>query len=98
MKRAAVGVLILSLALPAFAANAHKMSLTAMRCVSLEHIPGAWRMQIACSDGQGSIVLDDSQKYRGAGLFAGWSQDEMRSVYQSLIPKDESRFEVPQLG
>jgi hypothetical protein len=103
MKRAALGVLILSLvAFPTFAgsATAHRMPVTTARCVSLEHIPGAWRMQIRCDQGQGSIILSDSatRKYRGDGMFAGLSQEEMQAVYQSLIPNEDSHFVIMQLG
>lgn len=102
MKRAAIGVLILSLVtLPAFAggAGSHNMPLSKAHCMTLEHIPGAWRMVIACDQGDGSIVLSDAtQQYFGEGMFAGWSQEQMRALYRSLIPKDDSHFEIAQLG
>ena len=32
------------------------------------------------------------------GVFADWSQEQMRDLYQALIPTDDSYFEIPQLG
>ncbi|PYQ30257.1 MAG: hypothetical protein DMF57_15595 [Acidobacteria bacterium] len=104
MKRAALGVLILSLvALPSLAgsAKARRSAVTAAHCVSLEHVPGGWRMEINCNQGKGVIVLSDAQdqkQYRGEGTFAGWSQQEMNDVYQPLIPSSESVPEIMQLG
>ena len=104
MKRAALGVLILSLvALPSLAESAktRRSAMTAAHCVSLEHVRGGWRMEINCNQGKGFIVLSDTQdqkQYRGEGTFAGWSQQEMNDVYQSLIPNSESVPEIMQLG
>jgi len=103
MKRAALGVLILSLvAFPSLAASAktRRSAVKAAHCVSLEHVPGGWRMEINCNQGKGFIVLSDAQdqKYRGEGTFAGWSQQEMNDVYQGLIPITESVPEFMQLG
>jgi hypothetical protein len=104
MKRTALGVLILSMvALPMFAGDAsqRKSPLTAARCLSLEHIPGGWRMEIKCDQGKGVITLLDAGKqkqYLGSGMFLNRSQEEMKSVYRSLLPNDESGFELMQLG
>ena len=96
MKRAALGVLILVLvALPTFA---QKPAITGARCVSLEHVRDGWRMEIKCDQSQGSIVMLDSQRYVGEGLFAELSQSELKSFYQSLIPKSDSTLETIQLG
>ena len=103
MKRTALGVLCLLIALPIFAGNpgARKMPHTMQRCVSLEHTTVGWRMQILCREGKGMIVLADAagtKHYQGTGIFAGSSQDELDATYQSLIPRDDSRFELMQLG
>jgi len=103
MKRAALGVLCLTIALPLFAgsAGARRIHLTAQRCVSLEHKANGWRMEILCHEGKGVIVLSDAagtRRYRGTGIFAGLSQEDLDATYQSLIPRDDSRFELMQLG
>ncbi len=101
MKRTTLIVLVLFLAAyPAFAAASDRNHSAAMHCVSLEHVSGGWRMQVACDHGKGSILVTDSvvSRYKGDGMFAGWSQEQMRSLYESLIPKDNFRFELLQLG
>jgi hypothetical protein len=103
MKRTAFGVLCLLIALPVLAGSpgAYKMRFTMKRCVSLEHTPSGWRMQVTCREGNGVIVLADAagtRNYRGTGVFAKSSQKELDATYQSLIPRDDSRFELPQLG
>ncbi|HEV8658456.1 MAG TPA: hypothetical protein VGS96_07485 [Thermoanaerobaculia bacterium] len=97
MKRAIVATLVLSLcALPLFAKGE---PLTSARCVSLEHVQGGWRMEIKCDQGAGAISLMDAGQYRGEGVFAKWSQEQMRSTYGSLIPKESGpAFELMQLG
>jgi hypothetical protein len=98
MKRVVLSILILSLvALPMFGAS--KQKLTTARCASLEHIAGGWRMVVNCDQGKGAIVmLDTGKQYRGSGVFAGWSQEQMSAAYQSLLPTENSRFELLQLG
>lgn len=96
MKRSVViAVLIVSLvALPIFAAGSKA------RCVSLEHVSGAWRMQIRCEQGEGAISLADRNStriYTGEGIFADWSQQQLGAMYESLVPKEES-IELLQLG
>ena len=99
MKRATVILLVLSLvAVPTFAAT-HKVS--SARCVSLERITGAWRMEIQCDQTRGTILLLDtghSVQYVGQGMFRGWSQSELTAMYQSLIPKAETEVVTMQLG
>jgi len=71
------------------------------RCVSLEHVAGGWRMEIKCDQKKGAILLLDAGRhaqYVGEGMFSDWSQSELMSTYQSLIPKVNSNFEVLQLG
>jgi beta-lactamase superfamily II metal-dependent hydrolase len=98
MKRVVLSILILSLvALPMFGAS--KQKLTTARCASLEHIAGGWRMVVNCDQGKGAIVmLDTGKQYRGSGVFAGWSQEQMNATYQSLLPTENSPFELLQLG
>jgi hypothetical protein len=97
MKRALLVVLILSVvALPMFGAESQKM--TTARCASLERIAGGWQMVISCDQGKGAIILLDAGKYRGDGIFAEWSQKQMSATYQSLLPTDNSRLELLQLG
>ena len=100
MKRATVLLLALSLvAVPVLAANSHKAS--SARCVSLERITGAWRMEIQCDQTRGTILLLDTGRtaqYLGQGMFRGWSQTELSAMYQSLIPKAETEVVMMQLG
>ena len=96
MKRAAILLLTISLAAPVFAQKP-----TNMRCVSLEHIAGAWRMDIRCDESRGAILMLDSGKtvaYVGEGMFKGMSQTELTRLYQSLIPKSDSDLVLTQLG
>ena len=100
MKRAAIGVLVVSLlAVPTYARDLRN-ALTAPHCVTLEHVRGSWRMDVVCHQGQGTIVLDDSSSgaFHGQGIFAGWSQEQMRALYNSLIPGSETKLDLPQLG
>ena len=103
MKRATVLLLTLSLivAVPTFAADKSGHKVASARCVSLEHISGAWRMEIECDQTRGAILLIDAGRnvqYVGQGMFKGWSQSELSSVYQSLVPKVESDLVMMQLG
>lgn len=96
MKRSVVvTVLIISLvALPLFAAGSKP------RCVSLEHVSGAWRMQIRCEQGVGTISLKDTHStkvYSGEGIFANWSQEQLGGMYESLVPQEDG-MELLQLG
>jgi len=95
MKRATVMILILSLcSLPLFAGD----HATKLRCVSLEHVSGGWMMKVECVEGAGTISLSDDGSYRGAGMFSKWSQQQLSATYQSLVPTDEARIELQQLG
>ena len=102
MKRATVLLLALSLvAVPTFAANTNVHKVASARCMSLEHIAGAWRMEIECDQTKGAILLIDAGRkveYVGQGMFKGWSQSELSSMYQSLVPKAESDLVMMQLG
>jgi hypothetical protein len=99
MKRTVITMLVISLfAMPMFAQD----PITKARCVSLEHVKGAWRMQISCERGEGAISLADAGQqtsYRGDGVFSTWSQGDLSAMYESLIPKDGGpAFELMQLG
>jgi hypothetical protein len=102
MKRATVLLLALSLvAVPTFAATGGAHKVASARCMSLEHIAGAWRMEIECDQTKGAILLIDAGRnveYVGQGMFKGWSQSELSSMYQSLVPKAESDLVMMQLG
>ena len=95
MKRSVITVLIISLvALPLFAAGSKA------RCVALEHVRGAWRMQIRCEQGVGAISVSDTsatKTYSGEGIFSEWSQKELGTMYDSLVPQEEG-LELMQLG
>jgi hypothetical protein len=97
MKRSVVIVLAVSLfALPLFAAGSKA------QCVSLEHVRGAWRMQIRCEQGVGAIALTDTsstKSYSGEGVFSNWSQEQLGAMYESLVPRDsDAATELMQLG
>ncbi len=95
MKRSVVAVLIISLvALPLFAAGSKA------HCVALEHVRGAWRMQIRCEQGAGAISLSDTSSakvYSGDGVFSTWSQEQLGAMYESLVPQEDG-IELLQLG
>ena len=104
MKRALLVVFVVSLiSISLFGANGgvhQSAALTNVRALSLEHAAGSWRMQIKCDQGVGTISMIDSREqpvYRGEGCFAGWSQDELKATYQSMIPS-EAVLELIQLG
>ena len=104
MKRSLVLILVFSLiSLSLFGANSgvhQSAALTNARALSIEHAAGAWRMEIKCDQGVGTIsMIDGGQQpvYRGEGCFSGWSQDELKATYQSMIP-NESVLELMQLG
>lgn len=99
MRRATVLLLALSLvAVPTFA-SMHKVA--SARCISLERITGAWRMEVECDQTRGAILLLDNGskvQYAGQGMFRGWSQSELSALYQSLVPKVETTVVLMQLG
>jgi hypothetical protein len=105
MKRTLALLLVLSLsAMPLAAAGSVPASkavrATHPQVLSLERVSGAWRMQIRCDAGAGSILLLDTAgalQFRGEGCFAGWSQEQLSATYTSLLPGDV-RFELQQLG
>jgi len=87
--------------------------LTDPRALSLERFPirarggsstqSAWRLSVACGEGQGAIIFlevsPDEAFYRGEGVFLGWTQERMEAAYRVLLPKsEEPAFETQQLG
>ncbi len=63
----------------------------------------AWRLVVACGEGQGAIILVEVSPqetfYRGEGIFLGWPQDRLAAAYEALRPKsEEPDFELHQLG
>ena len=62
----------------------------------------AWRMEITCDQGHGSIVLIESAGgpiFRGDGHFLGWSQEDLSAAYAALLaPPDGPPEEILQLG
>jgi hypothetical protein len=63
----------------------------------------AWRLTIASEQGEGTITLvelsPENALFRGDGVFLGWSQDRLASVYEALAPRDEAAApETQQLG
>ena len=63
----------------------------------------AWRLSVACDEGEGAIVRVDSSAeerfYRGEGIFLGWSEERLASAYEVLRPvPEEPTFETAQLG
>jgi hypothetical protein len=104
MKRALLVMFVVSLiSIPLIGANSgvhQSAALTNVRALSLEHAAGSWRMQIKCDQGVGTISMIDSGQlpvYRGEGCFTGWSQEELRATYLSMIP-NEAVLELIQLG
>jgi hypothetical protein len=62
----------------------------------------AWRLAVACEEGEGVLVCIDSVDetlYRGEGVFLGWDQERLAAAYRALqFPSDEAPFEISQLG
>jgi hypothetical protein len=64
----------------------------------------AWRIEIACDEGKGAIVLAEvnpgESHYRGEGLCLGWPQEKLAGVYAAARPRgdDDNPSDGPQLG
>lgn len=62
----------------------------------------AWRLRVRCDQGVGAVLLIESGAEsfrRGEGLFLGWTQDKLASVYEELRPKPSDASQDPlQLG
>lgn len=62
-----------------------------------------WRLEVRCDQGTGAIILAEAglqeTYHRGEGLFLGWPQERLASLYEALRPHaSEPAFEPPQLG
>jgi hypothetical protein len=87
--------------------------LTNARGLSLDRMPirtregdvtlSGWRLSAGSDQGEGAIVLVEGGageiRYRGEGVFLGWTAEQLRGAYEALRPRsDESAFETQQLG
>jgi hypothetical protein len=69
-----------------------------------EFTRAAWRLRLQSDQGQGAIVLAEvgggEAYYRGEGLFLGWPQEQLRSVYEAALKRSDGGdvLEIPQLG
>jgi hypothetical protein len=87
--------------------------LTNARGLSLDRMPirtredpvtlSGWRLCVGSDEGEGAIVLIEAgpgeDRYRGEGIFLGWTAERLRAAYEALRPRtSESRFETLQLG
>src|SRR5262245_20617957 len=82
------------------AAAAASIGLTGLRAGARERVPirtrasnltrSAWRLEVACDQGAGAIVVVEvsprESYYRGEGLFLGWSQERLAAVQEALRP------------
>ena len=65
----------------------------------------AWRLELTCDQGTGSIVRIEATTaqlyYRGDGILLGWSQEHLAELYAELTRPDGDGgpdFELMQLG
>lgn len=87
--------------------------LTNARALSLDRVPirtresgatlSAWRLSAGSDEGEGTIVAVEAgpngTRYRGEGVFLGWTAEQLRGAYEALRPRTaESPFETQQLG
>jgi hypothetical protein len=87
--------------------------LTNARAAALERSPirtresgvtlSGWQLSVESDQGKGAIVLVEAGareiRYRGEGVFLGWTAEQLREAYEALRPRtEESAFEIPQLG
>lgn len=93
-------------------AGIEALGLTDIAARPLERIPirrresqvttAAWRLELTCQQGTGSIVRvdGDAVHYRGDGILLGWPQDQLAELYQTLTrPTDNGpKQEFQQLG
>jgi hypothetical protein len=86
---------------------------TNVRTLSLDRFPirtresavtlSAWRLGVACDEGEGVIVRVDAPAggrfHRGEGVFLGWSEELLSAAYDAFRPvPEESGFELQQMG
>jgi len=87
--------------------------LTNLRAAALERSPirtresrvtlSGWQLSVESDQGKGAIVLVEAgpgkARYRGEGVFLGWTEEQLREAYESLRPRtSESPLETQQLG
>lgn len=61
----------------------------------------AWRMEVECDSGTGTITLLDEGLHRGDGLFLGWPRERLAATYEALVAGDQDDSPAPdtlQLG
>ena len=85
--------------------NAHALSLDRVpirtRGSGVTH--SGWQLSVESDQGEGAILLVEADpgeaRYRGEGVFLGWTAELLRGAYEALRPRtDESAFETQQLG
>ena len=62
-----------------------------------------WQLSVESDQGKGVIVRVEAgpgeARYRGEGVFLGWTEEQLRKAYESLRPRTaESALETQQLG
>lgn len=87
--------------------------LTNARAVLLDRVPirtresgvtlAGWQLSVESDQGKGAILLVEAgpgdARYRGEGIFLGWTAELLRGAYEALRPgTDEPAFETQQLG
>ena len=86
--------------------------LTEPKAIALERSPirtressltrSAWRLEAEAREGRGTITFVEAEGagwHRGDGIFLGWPQERLASVYRALAPRDdEPPFELMQMG
>jgi hypothetical protein len=62
----------------------------------------AWRLLATAREGAGSLVRVETaggSLFRGDGWFLGWSQQDLISAWDGLVPRPETEtLDIPQLG
>ena len=78
----------------------HSMERVPIRTRESNVTRSAWRMEVQCDEGAGTITFVDDNVYRGEGLFLGWPQEELAAAWTGAQkkPDDEPHFELMQLG
>jgi hypothetical protein len=87
--------------------------LTNVHALSLDRVPirtresgvtlSGWKLSVESDQGEGAILLVESgpgeARYRGEGVFLGWTAEQLHGSYEALRPRtDERAFETQQLG
>jgi hypothetical protein len=84
---------------------AKQLERVSVRCRANAVTGSAWRLEVACDQGPGGIVLVDvaprESCFRGDGVFLGWSQTQLAEAYEALtepLCALGSHLELMQLG